>query len=143
MMTKICEIELVSSVGLEPHDLAHGIHECRLAVGRQAHDLVLVAVMRKAQILRQRLIKDAERMREIHPPIDGDGLAPADPPCRAGEVAKPIDRDDDCFLERRNMKGRGKVRQMMLDPVHLAIENARRGSSLPTNPGRSGAPAGS
>ena len=49
VMAKIGEIELVSSIGLEPHDLAHGIHECRLAVGREAHDLVLVAVMRKAR----------------------------------------------------------------------------------------------
>ena len=72
--------------------------------------------------MRQRLIEDAERMREIHPSIDGDVCALADPPGRAGEIAEAVDRDDDGFLERRNVKGRGKMREMMLDPVHLATE---------------------
>ena len=78
--------------------------------------------MGKAQILRQRLIKYAERMREIHASIDGDSFAPADAPCRAGKVAKAIDRDDDGLLKGRNMKCRRKMREMMLDPMHLAIK---------------------
>ena len=125
-MAKICEIELVGSIGSKPYDLSHGVHECRLAIGREAHDLVFVAVMRKAQILRQRLIEDAERMREIHASVDGDGLASADPPRSAGEVAEAVDRDDDGFGERRNMEGRGKMREMMLDPVHLAMKALSR-----------------
>ena len=78
--------------------------------------------MRKAEILRQRLIEDAERMRKIHPSIDRDVCALARPPGRAGEIAEAIDRDDDRLFERRNMKGRGQMREVMLDPVHLATE---------------------
>ena len=123
-MAEIGEIELVCPVGLKPHDLAHGIHERRLAVGRKAHDLVLVAIVGKAQILRQRLVEDAERMRKIHPPVDGDVLALADAPGGAGEIAEPVDRNDDGLLERRDMKGRGKMREMMLDLVHLATKRS-------------------
>ena len=122
VMAKIGEIELVSTIGSKPYDLSHGVHECRLAIGREPHDLVLVAVMRKAEILRQRLIKDAERMREIHASVDGNGFAPADPPGSAGEIAEAIDRNDDSFVKRRNMKSRGKMREMMLDLVHLATK---------------------
>ena len=121
-MAKIGEIELVSPIRLKPHDLAHGIHECRLPIGRQAHDLVLVTVVGEAQILGQRLVEDPKRMREIHPPVDGDGFSPADTPCSAGEVADTIDRDHHSLFERRHMEGRRKMGKMMLDPMHFATE---------------------
>src|SRR5437762_3671858 len=43
-----------------------------LAIGRKAHDLVLVTVVRKAEILRDGLIEDAERMREEYPAFNRD-----------------------------------------------------------------------
>ena len=46
--------------------------KCWLAIGRQSHHFVLVAIVRKSQILRQRLIEDAERMWEMHPALDID-----------------------------------------------------------------------
>ena len=64
MVAEKAQIELESAVWEQAHDLAHGVQECGLAVGSKPHHLVLVAVVRKAEILRQRLIKDAERMRE-------------------------------------------------------------------------------
>src|SRR5438034_4799593 len=60
-MAKICEIEFICAIWLEPHDFVHRIHECRLAVGCNVHDLVLVAIMRKTQILRQGLATAATR----------------------------------------------------------------------------------
>ena len=94
----------------------------RLAVRREPHDLVLVAVMRKAEILRQRLIEDAERVREIDPPFDRNLSALADAPRGAREVAKTIDRHDDRLLERRNVERRRQMREMMLDRVHFTLE---------------------
>ena len=100
MVAKIGEIELVGPVRPEPHDLAHGVHERRPAVGREAHDLVLVTVMREAEILGQRLIENAERMREVNLPIQGKGRSLAGAPRGTGEVAETVDRDNDCFVER-------------------------------------------
>ena len=68
--------------GFKPHDLAHGVHGGRLAVGSKPHHLVLVAVVRKAEILRQRLIEDAERMRKIDAAVDRDLRAAARRPRR-------------------------------------------------------------
>src|SRR5438034_3890023 len=121
-MAKICQIELISSIGSKLYDLAHGLHECRLAIRRKSHDLVFVTVVWKAEILRQRLIEDAERMREIHASIDGNGLAPSHPPRCAAEIAEAIDREDDGFGKRRNMECRGKMCKVVLDPVHLAMK---------------------
>src|SRR6266496_2614579 len=121
-MAEIGEIELVCPVRPEPHYFAHRIHEGRLAVGRKAHDFVLVAIMRKAQILRQCLIENSERMRKIHPSINRDVFALAEAPGGAREVPEPVDRYDDSLFEWRNVEGRGKMRQMMFDLVHLATE---------------------
>jgi hypothetical protein len=87
------------------------------------------AIMGEAQILRQRLIEHAEGVWEVHASVDGDGAPAADPPGRAGEVAEAVDRDDDCFGERRNMEGGGKVGEMMLDPVHLAAKAGKLAAS--------------
>ena len=84
--------------------------------------------MRKAEILRQRLIEDAERMREIDAAVDGDLRPAADAPGGAGEIAEAIDRNDDRLIEGRDVKGRGQMRQMMFDPMHLRHENAGRES---------------
>src|SRR5262245_2657433 len=103
-MAKICQIELISSFGSKLYDLAHGVHECRLAVGRESHDFVFVAVVGETQILRERLVEDPERVWEIHAAIDGDDATAADPPCRAGEVAEAVDRDHHGLSEGRNME---------------------------------------
>jgi hypothetical protein len=50
------QVELVAV--LRPHDLAHLAHERRLAIGGKPHDLVLVSVMGKAQVLSERLVED-------------------------------------------------------------------------------------
>jgi hypothetical protein len=62
--------------------------------------------MGKAEILRERLVEDAERVREMHPAVDLDVGALRDPPGGAGKIAEAIDRGDNGFLERRDMECR-------------------------------------
>jgi hypothetical protein len=61
-------------------DLAHGFNESRPAIREKPHDLVLVAIVRRAQILDDGLVEDAERMREIDVPINLNRGALADTP---------------------------------------------------------------
>jgi hypothetical protein len=61
-------------------DLAHGFNESRPAIREKPHDLVLVAIVRRAQILGDGLVEDAERMREIDVPINLNRGALADTP---------------------------------------------------------------
>ena len=75
--------------GVQAHDLAHGIHEGGPAVRREAHDLVLVAVMRKTEILRESLVKNAERMREKYSAVDGDALPLPTPQAELEKSPKP------------------------------------------------------
>src|SRR6202030_2085345 len=91
VMTKIRQIKLVGPVWLEPHNFAHRIHERGLAIGCEPHNFVLVAIVREAQILRQRLIEDAQRMRKISPPVDRNVLALPDSPRSASKVPKSVD----------------------------------------------------
>src|SRR5476651_1534180 len=105
LVTKIGKAKLITPVVLDPNDLAHGIHECRFAKGREAHDLVFIAVLTKANVLRQSLIKHSERMREIHPTVDRNVVALAGTPCGAGEITKSINRDNDGFFKWRDVKG--------------------------------------
>ena len=70
--------------------------------------------MRKAEILRERLIEDAERMREIDPAMSRDFASRRRPPGRAREIAESIDRNNGRLIEGADVECRGKMRQMML-----------------------------
>ena len=123
MVAKILEVELEGAVGQERHDLAHGIEVRRLAIRRKPHHLVFVAIMGKAEILRQRLVEDAERMRKIHAAVLPRDRSPLpDAPSRTGEIAEAVDRNDHGLLERRHVKGRGQMREVMLDSVERSAE---------------------
>ena len=64
------QVEREGAVFLETNDLLHLLDIGRLAIGREAHDLVLVAIMREADELRHRLVEDAQRMWEINAAVD-------------------------------------------------------------------------
>ena len=66
MMAEEFQIELEATPGEQAHNLAHGVDQQGTAVRRKPHHLVLIAIMRKAEILRERLIENTERMRKIH-----------------------------------------------------------------------------
>src|SRR2546426_7062927 len=114
-MTKIIKIERESAILGQLDDLAHRWLACRRSVRREAHDLVFVAVIGKAEILGQGLVEDAERMREMDPPLDADLPPATHSPGGAGKVAEAVDRNDDRLVEGRHVKRRGQMREMMLD----------------------------
>ena len=95
--------------------------------------------MRKTEILGQGLVEDAERMGEVHTPLDGE-IAPAShTPGRTRKIAEAVDRDDDRLLEGRHVKGGGKMREMMFDIVERARESA--GPEMPSSTARGPSPA--
>ena len=122
VMAEAREIQREAAIALEPHDAAHGLEVFRLAVGRQAHHLVFVAVVRKADELRDRLVEHAERMREMHAPIDADLAAAAQAPSRAGEIAEAVHRHANGLLEWRHVEGRRQMRPVMLHEFDTAVE---------------------
>src|SRR5947209_16339896 len=58
MVPEKFQIQPEGSVGTNPHDLAKRIEKGRLAVGREAHHFVFVAIIRKPEELGQRGIKN-------------------------------------------------------------------------------------
>ena len=105
--------------------------KCGPAVGREPHHLVLVAVMGKAEILGQRLIEDAERMRKIDAAIDADSVVPSPTPQAAlAKSPKPSTETTTASFERRDVERRGQMRHVVLYRVNRSIEYAV-GHALP------------
>ena len=122
MMAKMVKVQAERATFFEAHDLPHFGHEARLTVGCQPHHLVLVAVIRKTEILGQRLIENAQRMRKIDLVFDLDAIATADAPGRTGKVAKAIHRHGHRLFERRHQKRRAQMRKMVLDVPHPGMQ---------------------
>ena len=126
VVAEVGEIERKSAVPRQPHDPAHLVEVTRLAIGREPHHLVLVAVVRKTDELRDRLVEHAERMRERHPAIQAQRRTASDAPGGGGEIAEAVDRNRHRLFERRHVEGRGHVRQVMLDAVEFTAEHLAR-----------------
>ena len=58
VVSKIFQVQPESSVGPELEHVAQRVDVGRIAIRREPHHLVLVAVMRKAEELRQRAVKN-------------------------------------------------------------------------------------
>ena len=104
VVTEVTQRELERAVGPELHDAAHLGHVARLAVRREAHHLVLIAIVRKAEELGDRLIEDAERVREEHAPehLDRAGFAAPQPRSRSRRSRRaPSDRALNVNIEAR------------------------------------------
>ena len=69
-MPEIFQGQPEGSVRLDAHDLAHLCEVIWFAVGRQPHHFVLVAVVGKPDELRQRRIKNSERMGKVNPLVN-------------------------------------------------------------------------
>src|SRR5262245_45274230 len=122
MMAEEAQIERVRAIGPQTHDLPHGLHEDRPAIGRKPHDLVLVTIVRKSEKLCQRLIEDAKRMRKVDTPIDPNSRTISDAPSGTGKIAKSIDRNHDRPFKRRDMESRGQMCNMVLHGVNRSVE---------------------
>ena len=107
MMPEIIQVQPERSVGQEMNKLAHVLEVRRLAVWSEPHHLVFVAVVRKSEILRKRLVEHPERVRKIDPLRDRKIGTGSETPSRAGKISKAVDRYSDRLLERRHVEGRG------------------------------------
>ena len=70
--------------------------------------------MRKAEILRHRLVEDAERMRKIDPAVLEISHPAAMPQAALEKSPNPSTETTAASLEGRHMEGRGQMRKMML-----------------------------
>src|SRR5580704_6611329 len=89
MMREVIEAQ-PKSVPIGTHDIAKRFELFRLAIGREAHHLVLIAEFQKAQILRDGTIEEAQRMRKRDRAVDLHAAAFAGAPHRAREIPKAI-----------------------------------------------------
>src|SRR5262245_27492274 len=105
MMAVETQIKRIRAIGLQAHDFVHVLHESRSAVGGKPHDLVLIAVVGKAEKLGERLIENAQRMRKIDATIDLNCGTITDTPSGARKIAKSIERNHNRPFKRRNMEG--------------------------------------
>ena len=127
VVREVVEVELEQRP-VELHELAHLREVPRRPVRREAHHLALVAVVRKAEPLRDGGVEDAERVRVDDALEHVEVVAVALREHRRREVAEAVDREDGRVLERRDEERRRDVRLVMLDVVH----RARRIRSTPS-----------
>jgi len=120
-----------------------------LAVGGEAHHLVLVAEAEEAQVLGDGGVEEPQRVREVDAVEDAQVAASPDRRHRRDEVAEAVDREAHRPLERRAEEGRAEVGEVVLDRIetgrpapeclrHALLERAHLGE-VP-HP-RDGAPA--
>ena len=117
VVDEVVEVEL-EQVAVRAHEPAHRRRvRVRVAVGREAHHLALVAVLREAEPLRDRGVEDPERVREEHAVEDLDPVAAPVRQHRRCEVAEAVDREDRGLVERRDEEGARHVGEVVLDVV--------------------------
>ena len=124
MVTKIIQVESERAVSIEAHHASHLRQVAWSTIRGEPHDLVFVTVMRKAEILREGLIENAQRMREQHAPFDAQGIVATDAPSSAGKITESIHGYGYRFAIGRDKKARSQVRQVVLDPVQLRTQVA-------------------
>ncbi len=128
-MAEAIEVQLKGAIRLHPNDLAHLVHVIGLSVGGEAHDFVLVSIMRKTEVLSEGGIEDAERVGKIDAAFDGDlPVRPCRAPGGGGEVAHAIDGDIDGVFKRGAKIGGCEVGEVVLDVVHLGLHGLARES---------------
>ena len=121
-MREVIEVQAERAVALHAHDVAHGVYLRRFAVGREAHDFVLIAVMRKAEKLRYGGVEDPERVWKADFAEDFDLVLRGDAPHRADEVTETVHRQDRSIVERRDKVRGRQVRAVMLDMMQPRLQ---------------------
>jgi hypothetical protein len=95
---EVREVQLETAIVAQVHERFDLANVARLAVRAEAHDLELVAVVRKPEVLRDRQVEQAERVRKEHVAVDRHAWAGDAAPRGADEVAEPVDRADRRFV---------------------------------------------
>ena len=104
---------------LGANHLPYSIRETRLAIGGETHHFVFVAVLGKAEELRERRVEDAEGVRKQDRALDLDPIALAEAPHDAAEVAETVDRNDGGVFEGRGEERAGQVGAVMLHEMKV------------------------
>src|SRR3989442_13462583 len=66
-VAEIFQVQFEKPAILQSQKSAERLHQARLSVGSQSHDLEFVTVAEKTQILRDSRVEDSQRMRKINP----------------------------------------------------------------------------
>ena len=90
MVREVVEVQL-ETIALGRNELAHLRDQRGFSVGRETHHLVFVAILREAQIQRERVVKKSERMRIMDAEKRRDLIPFSRCEHRAHEVAHSID----------------------------------------------------
>src|ERR1035438_9385414 len=106
------QAELIS---LRADHTPHLCSEPRLAVSRETHHLVFVAVFGEAEELRERSIENAERMRERDGASHFNLIALPHSPHHATEVTETVYGNDGGLFKGRCKERARQVRTVMLD----------------------------
>ena len=113
----IIEVGLVETEGavfLEVDDLVEDqVLEPGLAIGCQAHDLVLARIDLEAGVVGESRIEQSQRMREVQLFQHLQAVALAIAQRRGRPFADPVHRQDGGFLERRGEERRRRVTLVM------------------------------
>ena len=99
--------------------LEDGVDEAGLAVGGEAHQLVLARVHPEAAVVGEGRVEEAERVREVELADHLDLVAPAHADAGGGPLADPVEGEDRGAVERRRVEGRGGVALVVLGEPEL------------------------
>src|SRR5262245_16816627 len=121
-MREVRQIEAELAVVVDANELANLFGRYRLAVRSEPHDLELVAVVRKAEELRDSEIEQAQRVREEHPVLDREACATADPRRGADEITKAVNRAYRRIVKRAGEIATRQVRGMMFHVMHARCD---------------------
>jgi hypothetical protein len=121
-VVEVVEVEPEAAVGLEVDQVVEdGLRVPGLAVGGEAHDLVLARVDLEAGVVGEGRVEQPERVREVQLPGDLQAGAAADADARRAPLADPVRGQDGRLLERRGEEGRGGVAQVVLGEQQPAV----------------------
>ena len=138
-MREILETELEGKRRVHVNDTAKFVEKFRLAVRGQAHHFVFVAKFPEADVLRQRGVIHAERMRKSDFAEGLHARAFAERPHGTGKIAETVGGKDGGVLKGRDEIGAGEMRGVMFDAMELRADFFRRsfegGSEIFVNSG--------
>ncbi len=107
-----------------------GVHVAGLAVGGEAHQLVLAGVDPEAAVVGERGVEQAEGVREVELADHLDLMAPPHPDARGGPLPHPVEGQDRRGLERRGEEGRSGVALVVLGVPEVPGSLVAQGGQL-------------
>ena len=126
-IVEVAHVEAERAVVLEVDEvLENRVDVLRLAVGRQAHHLVLAGVHLEAGVVGEGRIEQADRVREVDLVRDLQIVAIADAEAGGGPLADAVDGQEGRRLVGRREERRRGVRLVVLGEEHLALETGQR-----------------